>query len=266
MQTVSLENRGLLKISGSDAKSFLQSQFSNDIDSLKKKSIQINAYCQHQGRIIAIIWVMKKLNDYFLSFPLELKDILIKRLKMFVIIADVLITDFSEKVKQIAIIGKDFQHKNIFKLNNEQSILLDFDEEINSFDTNKIVLDDWELCCIKQKLAEVYLSTTEKFIPQMLNLDINEQGVSFSKGCYPGQEIIARLHYLGKAKRRMYRFESSSKVKVNDEIMISELKPPRSSGIVVRCVGSNFLATFQTQYNNEEIFINNNNKITKIYE
>ena len=50
--------------------------------------------------------------------------------------------------------------------------------------------------------------TSEKLVPQMLNLDIDEFGVNFSKGCYPGQEVVARLHYLGSAKRRLFAFES----------------------------------------------------------
>ena len=69
-----IEDRALLKISGSDAEVFLQAQLSNDINKLDRKSIQLNAYCQHQGKILALFWVMRYEDYFFLSFPFELVD------------------------------------------------------------------------------------------------------------------------------------------------------------------------------------------------
>ncbi len=70
-----LKDRTLLKLSGGDAQSFLQGQLSNDIDALEGGAVQLNAYCQHQGKIIALIWVMKQDDDFYLSFPSNLAEI-----------------------------------------------------------------------------------------------------------------------------------------------------------------------------------------------
>ena len=77
-----LTNRSLLNLSGGDAQSFLQGQFSNNIDALEGGAVQLNAYCQHQGKIIALIWVMKKADEFYLSFASDLVEIVTKRLTM----------------------------------------------------------------------------------------------------------------------------------------------------------------------------------------
>ena len=64
-----LNNRALLKVSGSDAETFLQGQLSNDINKLNASGVQLNAYCQHQGKILVLFWVMRRENSFFLSFP-----------------------------------------------------------------------------------------------------------------------------------------------------------------------------------------------------
>ena len=91
-----LDNRSLIKLSGEDSEDFLQSQFSNDIKKIRDNEIQINAYCQHQGKIIAIIWVFKKNENFYLSIPSELKDIVLSKLNMFKLMSKVEIEDFSK--------------------------------------------------------------------------------------------------------------------------------------------------------------------------
>jgi folate-binding Fe-S cluster repair protein YgfZ len=82
---VYLKNRSLLYISGSDSESFLQSQLTNDISKLGKSEIQINAYCQHQGKIIGLFWVMRYQDGFLMSFPIDLLEKIKSRLEMFVI-------------------------------------------------------------------------------------------------------------------------------------------------------------------------------------
>jgi len=98
-------------------------------------------------------------------------------------------------------------------------------------------------------------------IPQMLNLDINEVGVNFSKGCFPGQEVVARLHYLGKAKRRLFAFKSDSPLSIGDTLHCAESKSAKASGSVVSKVkfGANFycLATLEVENKDNKITINN---------
>ena len=68
-----LKNRTLIRLSGKDVQPFLQGQFSNDINALDEGVVQINAYCQHQGKIIALVWVMKKSDDFYVSLPSDLE-------------------------------------------------------------------------------------------------------------------------------------------------------------------------------------------------
>jgi folate-binding protein YgfZ len=89
---------------------------------------------------------------------------------------------------------------------------------------------EWIKASIDSQIPEVYLTSSEKFVPQMLNLDINEVGVNFSKGCYPGQEVVARLHYLGEAKRRLFAFKSDSEMKVGDSLYCSSSKAAKARG------------------------------------
>ena len=102
-----LKNRSLLKISGSDSESFLQNQFSNDITKLDNSTIQLNAYCQHQGKIIGLFWVMKYDDFFLLSFPDDLITKVTPRLQMFILMSDVLIEDISSQYNQIGLLNEN---------------------------------------------------------------------------------------------------------------------------------------------------------------
>jgi len=249
-----LNNRTLLKLSGSDTQSFLQGQFSNDIDALEEGVVQLNAYCQHQGKIIALLWVMKQGEDFYLSFPSDLKDIVLQKLTMFKMMSDVTITDVSNELILLGVL--DEQLDDSFKLNNHQSVAL-----IESLAAIELADEsEWEMACINNNVPEVILATTEKFVPQLLNLDVDEVGVNFTKGCYPGQEVVARLHYLGKSKRRMRQFQADAEFRVGDELIVSGSKSAKASGIVVRQVKladkSLCLATVEVAYEDDEIRLN----------
>ena len=136
------------------------------------------------------------------------------------------------------------------------------DNEINSN------YDEWIKASIESRIPEVYLSSSEKFVPQMLNLDINEVGINFSKGCYPGQEVVARLHYLGEAKRRLFSFKADQEMQVGDSLYCSTSKAAlargdryKGSGMVVSKVKyySLFycLATLDVDLIDDEIKLNN---------
>ena len=100
-----LKNRALVRISGDDAQEFLQNQFSNDISKLDHSHIQMNAYCQHQGKVIALFWVMRSENGFLLSFPIDLLDTVTSRLQMFVIMSDVIIEDVTNDFIQVGLIN-----------------------------------------------------------------------------------------------------------------------------------------------------------------
>ena len=252
-----LTNRVLLKLSGKDVQSFLQGQFSNDINALEEGVVQINAYCQHQGKIIALVWVMKKDEDFYVSFPADLEEEVAKRLNMFKMMSDVTITNVTTEIFQLGICEGDRQGLSPFKLNAQQSVALVDDISGINLSNNEV----WEQACVDNEVPEVFLETSEKFVPQLLNLDIDEVGVSFTKGCYPGQEVVARLHYLGKSKRRMRAFECEGDIAVADELIAASSTSAKASGIVVRRVKldskSLCLATVELAYEDDEITLNN---------
>jgi len=252
---IQLTNRTLLKITGGEVQGFLQGQFSNDIDALEEGVIQLNAYCQHQGKIMALIWVMKRDDEYYLSFPKDLSAEIVKKLTMFKMMSDVTIKDITNELLQFGVIDEVVD--GVFVLNTNQSIVL-MDSDYG-FELSDISV--WEQSCIANEVPEVELATVEKFVPQLLNLDINEVGVNFTKGCYPGQEVVARLHYLGKSKRRMRQFECEGEVSVGDELLVTGSKSAKASGIVVRRVQlgdkSTFLATVEVAFEDAAITLNN---------
>jgi hypothetical protein len=257
-----LKSRSLLYIGGEDAKSFLQGQLSNDIDAISDGGLQINAYCQHQGKVIAILWVLIVNGEIYISLPIELAELVKNRLQIFVMMSDVVIHDVTIDIPQYGIIDEEFEKS--YKLNDRQSIYLG---EIQKKEICYENENPWEQVCIDTEIPEVYLDTTEKFVPQALNLDIDELGVSFSKGCYPGQEVVARLHYLGKAKRRMHKFNCEY-ISPGDDLLVSNSKSLRPSGKVVRSAKLNnefyCLASIEIEYKNDKICDHNENTLVRI--
>jgi len=257
-----LNNRSLIKVSGEDSEVFLQSQFSNDVKKIQDKSVQINAYCQHQGKILAIIWVILKNGNYYLSIPTDLKALVISKLNIYKLMSKVEIQDFSEKVYQYGLIKED--NENSFKITENLSLLT-----TREFLTGCQEESFWEAECIKETVPEIYLKMSEKHVPQSLNLDINEVGVSFTKGCYPGQEVVARMHYLGKPKRRLFRFAANSEVSIGDSLNVKNSKSLKSSGEVIRVVNKgdefHFLGVLEVDCIYDQIFLNNDqNKLVNL--
>ncbi|HIF36495.1 MAG TPA: folate-binding protein YgfZ, partial [Candidatus Thioglobus sp.] len=227
-------------------------------------SIQLNAYCQHQGKMLALFWVMRSNDDFLLSFPLDLLEIIKSRLQMFVIMSDVTIDDVTDDYLQIGVI--DENQNNAFTINDKLSLIIANPNDLEKFSMSS--KDTWDKACIDSSLPEIYLLTSEKMVPQMLNLDIDEIGVNFSKGCFPGQEVVARLHYLGVAKRRLFAFESDSEINVGDTLFCSTSKSAKArgarykaSGMVVSKVKykTQFycLATLEVASKDEKVTLNN---------
>ncbi|MDA9802151.1 folate-binding protein YgfZ [Candidatus Pseudothioglobus singularis] len=259
-----LKNRALLKISGNDAEEFLQNQFTNDIKKLDSKKVQFNAYCQHQGKIIAFFWVMRMGEDFLLSFPDDLLEKIENRLKIFVIMSDVIIENVTNVLSQTGLINESSPLE--FRINDNLAVVIE-NSIVKADETAENVIT-WEKACLDSYIPEIYNVTSEKLVPQMLNLDINELGVSFLKGCYPGQEVVARLHYLGSAKRRLFSFKTNQEMQIGDSLYCATSRTAlvrgdryKGSGIVVFKVKYNSLfyclATLDVDLVDEEITINN---------
>ena len=211
----------VIKISGRDAISFLNDQFTNDISTLQLNQWQFNGYCSSKGRLIAVMRLFVSDDCVYIILPASMSELMIKRLQVFVFRAKVnfdVLADHSlyclmnaqaikntgemqaQEVKPddggflvnvsiqsdryMAILKSSDALTDLAKLSHEESMQL------------------WRLAEIRDMVPNIDVQTSGLFIPQHVNLD-KLNGISFSKGCFPGQEVVARLHYLGKAKQAM---------------------------------------------------------------
>ena len=225
---------GLIHVTGEEAESFLHSQFTNDLKQVTTRSSQLSSYCNPKGRILSIFRIFKRDNGYFLILPKEVLEVTLRKLVMFKLRTKADLLDKSGQLVLFGIAGPKtetvleslniavpqkendcLQEENgtsIIRLPSESTRVLfvttvelaaslwkQLSEELPVM-TSRL----WDLHDILSGIPQVTADTSEAFTPQMTNLELID-GVSFTKGCYPGQEVVARTHYLGKPNRRMYR-------------------------------------------------------------
>lgn len=204
---------GVLRARGVDAISFLQGQLSNDTMRLRSGQLQLTGYHTPQGRAIALMRLTALAPDDLLAvLPLELVPIVVARLKRYVLRAKVQINDDSANWEIRGYSGAPPavpQGSCILPYGNSRQLVLVPEGTGASAEMIDGTRADWVACDIAEGLPQVYLATSEAFVAQMLNLDVTG-GIALDKGCYTGQEIIARAHYRGHVKRRMQRFVSES--------------------------------------------------------
>jgi folate-binding protein YgfZ len=228
-----LEYMGVIAVHGQDAGSFLQSQFTNDTSTVDEHSSQLNAYCTPKGRILGLMRIFRQGDTWYLRLPADSVEVVIQRLRMFVMRADVTFEDVSENFLRIGVSGETageelgtiatdmpievggVTHNGDLTLVRVPGLHPRFEVYATSLDAARSLWDSlnvrgapvgepaWRLLEIQAGLPNIFTATAELFVPQMTNLDVIK-GVSFKKGCYPGQEIVARMQYLGTLKRRMY--------------------------------------------------------------
>ncbi len=213
-----LEQYATLRVSGADAQSFLQNLLSNDIREADGAHAQYSSFNSAKGRMLAHFLIWQDGGDYLLQLPGSLAQSLRKKLSMYVLRAKVTVTDSG--LSSFGLIGagaeqllpdacKDLPKMGCAKFDQYLAIRLDDARYlISAAQTPDIHAENadgqyWHLLHLRAGIPDVFLQTQEQFVPQMVNLDLTG-GVNFKKGCYPGQEIVARMHYLGKPKRRMY--------------------------------------------------------------
>ena len=208
-------------VSGPDSFDFLQAQLTVDLQSLTKntalrsgRSSETNrvaeigsirsAWCNPRGRVICMPYLTENTDGYSLTIPTELVDLVMQRMTLF---------RFRSKVKFEA------------RIATQKDLGID------------TTVDDWLLENLRAGLPEIWLSQSEKFTPHMLNLDMLDI-VSLDKGCYPGQEIVARTHFRCSSKRRCLRFESTAPLSPSDKISDGQ----RDVGEIVNTIGNDLLA------------------------
>ena len=257
-----INNLDVLVTKGKDAETFLQGQITNDIKIIKNEEGAIYAgYCSPKGRLIAFFLIIKAQDCYFLICPSSIGEEISKKLSMYIMRSDVTLHKAEEisffsfygnvkeekafkglldeapiKVMQTVKCISESGEANYFtitKLPGEENryFVLGEGDLINSIynelDQTSGVADyhSWNASDIEAKIPSIFKETQDQFIPQSLNLDLIG-AVNFKKGCYTGQEIVARTHYLGQTKRRMYLGSSNlnKAPQQGDSIMLDQQK------------------------------------------
>ena len=208
-----LPDWGALRVSGEDAAAFLQGQATTDVLALKPGQIGCGAFCSPKGRVIANFRIGRQEQGFVLFVSADLIEPLSRRLQMFVLRSRVKLENLAG---QAAVAGA-FETSNALEHPGEWTEswalkddsgrrigLLPLDGCTHPKNQHPLT-GAWELADIASGFARITSTTREEFLPQMLNLDWLG-GIGLEKGCYTGQEIVARTHYLGQLKRRLFRF------------------------------------------------------------
>jgi folate-binding protein YgfZ len=225
-----LSQLAVLAFSGEDTGSFLQNQFTNDVRGLRADTAQMNGFCSAKGRLLGNFLMWRSAGDYCLQLSGDIKDAVLKRLNMFILRAKVKGRDASDETVRLVVAGpaaegavrnatglmpddtmKVAHHRQalVVRLARDKFVLsLAPDSAPPAWEALKasarpVGAATWDWLRLTHGIPMIVAATVDQFVPQMVNFDLINS-VSFQKGCYPGQEIIARTHYLGRLKRRMY--------------------------------------------------------------
>ena len=204
-----LEHLRILTISGEDAGELLQGQMTQDVRKLEDGKIHITSFCNVQGRVIASAFIQERNDQYDLILSSEIIDDLENHLQRYILRSKVLIEQSDEKTFGAYKSDINEDSKECRSLKNDPKRVLTLSSQVPESIDNFITSEEWIRCDIENKIAIIDKESTEKFIPQMLNLDILD-AVSFSKGCYTGQEVVARVQHRGKIKQRMFKFKTEN--------------------------------------------------------
>ena len=212
MHRARLGRYGLLSVTGDDARDFLHAQLTNDIQGLAADRAALAGWCSAQGRLLATFLVVPAPQGFLLQVARDLAPAVAKRLGMFVLRSKVKITDESDAWTQHGIWDADFQQPDVawkdgvatVRVGERRYIQFGSKEQPNATE------EDWILHEIRAGRPFISSATQDKFVPQMVNLE-KLGGVDFQKGCYPGQEIVARAQYRGQVKRRMVQMQGAAK-------------------------------------------------------
>ena len=208
---------GVLRFSGADALSFLQGQISNDTQRLTEGKALLAAYSTAQGRVLALIYLLAHSSGVAAILPRDILNSTLERMRKFVLRAKVRIEDAGDSLVVAGCFGANPAAPEGYVERDgigTASVAHDSNRQWVIAPASRLAATDaaqtqqtetaWRLADIRAGLPQIYAATSEAFVAQMLNLDLLD-GISFSKGCYTGQEIIARTQHLGRIKRRLHR-------------------------------------------------------------
>ncbi len=259
-----LSQLGLIAVDGADAKTLLQGQLTSDLREISETYTQIGGLCNQKGRILALLRIFQLGDTVYLQTPVERLAKVLERLRIFVLRSKVSLEDASDTLIRIGLAGDRApdlladqgltppEQDNVLSVHGDLAVMR-LSAPVPRFeilgplaamtalwtalsrDATPANPPGWTLLDIQAGLPNVYDATAEAFIPQMTNLHLIH-GVSFHKGCYTGQEVVARMQFLGKLKRRMYLAEVDADIvapQPGDELFTSQSTSQQASGRVV---------------------------------
>lgn len=228
-----INDQSLILASGNDAASFLHNQLSNDVEHLSANQARYGGYCTPKGRMLASFLYWRHGDNILLQCSASLQPGVQKRLQMFIMRAKASLQDVTDEYAIIGLGGEQVQTflRSLFdqlpeeinaKSDSAYGTLMRVHDAFEAARYQWVVSHEifaqiqteipaamqivdasiWRLGDIHAGIPQVIEKTKEQFVPQMINFELIG-GVNFKKGCYPGQEIVARSQYLGKLKRRM---------------------------------------------------------------
>lgn len=217
-----LTDYGLLRMTGEDASTFLQGQSTCDVHALEPGHSTLGAFCTPKGRVIATFRLLRDDAGFYLLLAADLAAVVLKRLRMYVLRSKVILEDVTAEHALFGLFGPSLDSLNFpetpgtwratgdflaLRLETQRGLMIATAEAAQRLAAQGLSAIDptiWRLKTIEAGIPEVVAATREEFLPQMLNLDALG-GIGWKKGCYTGQEIVTRTHYLGQVKRRMRR-------------------------------------------------------------
>ena len=266
-KSILLNTSSMIKVEGDDRVPFLQGQLTQDIKLISHDKALFAGFCNPKGRVLAFMLCFEEHDSIHIQIDSSIAEPILRRLKMYVLRSKVSLNLLDNQFTCVGFVGsKTFLNQGI-KLpenyldivrshdvmimrvgkNTERYQLMGDTTKVNTFmklnlaEYTSMSIESWDNLNIFDGIPNIYPTTQEAFIPQSINMDLID-GINFKKGCYTGQEIVARTHYLGKVKRRMFRafIESEDDLTPGEQI-INEKK--EAIGQLVRSAKENELRT-----------------------
>jgi tRNA-modifying protein YgfZ len=266
-----LPHLGIIRVAGADAASFLHNQLTNDVLLMKDGQCRLAAFCNAKGRMQASFVLYKRsAEEVLLVCRKDLIAQTVKRLSMFVLRAKAKLSDASDEFQLLGLVGDAVKHAlsaatssvvepwqrhavdmadvlTLYPALGQSRALWIAPQDVATPDGPALSADLWQVGEVMSGIAWVELATFEAFVPQMLNYE-SVDGVNFKKGCYPGQEVVARSQFRGTLKRRAFIVQSPVPMAAGDEVF-SSLDAIQPCGLVAHAAsdGAAYVALVELQ-------------------
>ena len=258
-----LVHLGQIEIAGEDATNFLHNQLTSDVNHLAADAAQHSSWCTAKGRMQASFVLYRTESGFRALLSADLVAATLKRLQMYVLRSKVKLADLSGAHETIGLAGPQaeaalqqaglplpaavlktaqFAEGTVIRLDAKRWLVIVASTVAPQIwkrlaeTARPVGTPAWQWLDIEAGIPLVTEATKEAFVPQMANFD-QIGGVSFKKGCYPGQEIIARAKYLGKIKRHLYRIRADQSMKAGDPLCSPD-SPETACGLIANAAPS----------------------------